>query len=255
MKRLPALLLVAAVTLAAVTACKKADRPADSGPESRKELVSGPNVRKNGSVEVRTDDIDKTRESIRALALEYQAGILTENVAVAADSSRVLTVRLKVRSERFTALLDRAAALGRLLDQQVEAEDVSDELAELSSAIELLTARLEEARKKNDARLVDELSAQLAAAKKERANTGRSTRVSYLTITARERVSVAHALSFGVEYGRQGFVWMIKAVMVLLIAGIPALAAYLLLRLIVALAAWRWRRLIAAIERLGGRRD
>lgn len=249
---LPLILLIAFSL--SVPSCKKEAPPVDSGTKSV-EAVKGPNVRKNGSISVRVRNIEKSKAKIREFVDDAGGQILDEKTLVNADSSLEIRYKIKVKSEAFSSLIDKLSHLGAVLGITVQAEDVSDELASRSDRIDLLTTRLNEARHKNDAALIDRLQAKLNDARRERAGVKTSILYSYIFVTLVETTKIGHAFSLGVRYGLEGFVWMIKALLVLLLSCIPLLCAYLISKLVTALFKYRWSRLVAKVEKIGGRKE
>ena len=234
--------------------CKKAEAPADRTVERtyiQKPGLTGKNIRKNGFVSIQVDDTENSKNKIKEYADEYNAQIIEENISVNSDKSLILSYRIKVKSENFSFLIEKISGLGTLLGMHVQSEDVTDEMAQQSDKIDLLASRLNSAKAGKDAKLIDKLQERLHQAKKEKEDTHKAVMYSYLNITLHEATKVSHAFSLGFYYGKEGFVWMIKAVIVVIIAGIPALIAFLFLKLIIALSRWQWKRLVLLVENIG----
>ncbi len=214
-------------------------------------VVSGPNVRKNGTISLKVGDTTGARSSIKSIVDELRGQILEDSTSVNDDSSRVVRMRIKVRAENLSGLMEKIANLGTLLDMNVHAEDVSDEVARQSDQVDLLNSRLNDARKSGNAKLVDSLTGRLNEAKREKSETKKSIMYSYLSVTLKERVKLLYAFSLGINYGAEAFVWMVKAMLVAVIAFVPLGILLLFFRMLYALVKWRWKRVIAFIEGLG----
>ena len=224
----------------------------------RKELstpiVKGKNIRKNGYVSIKIDDIEYSKNKIKEFIDDYNAQIIEENTSVNADSSLVLEFKLKVKSENFTILIDKITNLGKIIRIHIEAEDMTDELVQQTDKIDLLKSRLNNAKKSNDPKLIDKLQERLNKAKNKKAGTKKIILYSYVYVTVYETTKLSHAVSLGFNYGKEGFVWMIKILFIISIAVIPLIILILIIRIIFALIKWRWKQLILFIENIGKRK-
>lgn len=220
--------------------------------ESRSlDAVKSSNVRKTASISLVSDDLDAGKRSIVALTDENRAQILSEWINVGSDDSTILRYEIKVPAESFAALLDQLVLLGRLKSLNIEAVDVSDDLATQVDRIDLLTTRLQDAIKAKNSTLADELKEKLKDAKLAKQNLKNNVIYSYIRLTLTETTKLSQALALGVHYGREGFVWMAKFAVILLISSAPMMLLYILVRLTIAFLKYPWRKFLDFLERLG----
>jgi hypothetical protein len=216
-------------------------------------IIKGANIRKNGTVSIRVDDTNKTKNSIREFVEESDAQILTENISVQSDDNIEIHYRIKIKSELFYPIIDKISALGKLENMRVEAQDISDEVAKQSDKIELLTSRLNEAKKKNNTKEIAALEAKLNEAKKEKLKTTDSILYSYINLYIYETSKISHAFYLGYYYGKEGLVVTIKVVLIVLLTLIPVVLLLIVIKLFYALIKWRWKRLVQFLEKIGGK--
>jgi len=225
--------------------------PAGSAAEQIDSLVKGENIRRNGFVEIETYDVDDVKVKTKDLISGFNAQIIEESINVKADKRFILKYKIKLQAEFFSEFIEKVTALGEILDINIISEDVSDEITQKNDAVELLRERLSRAKKSNDAALVDSLQKSIDNALKEKAALKKSVLYSYLHLTVYESTKISHAFSLGVGYGKEGFVWMVKIVLIIIMSVIPLLALYLAIKVVAAFFRWRWNRLIQYIENIG----
>jgi hypothetical protein len=99
--------------------------PASSWPKS-------PMVIRNASLDLRVDDVTRVQREIGRLARDaggYVAGATLRSE----DKPETATITVRVPNEGLDDMLDRIAALGRLLSKKLTAQEVTEEYVDLSS--------------------------------------------------------------------------------------------------------------------------
>jgi hypothetical protein len=215
------------------------------------DTIKGKNIRKNGNMSIEVNDCGKAKDSVREFVEENEAQILVENISVESDDRIEIYYKIKVKSEHFYPLLDKISALGKLTDMKVKAEDISDEVTKQSDKIELLTSRLNEAKKKNNTKEIAALEAKLNEAKKEKLKTTDSILYSYINLYINEGSKISHAFYLGYYYGKEGLIWTIKVSLIVLLTVIPVIVLIFAIRLFIALIKLRWKRLVQYLEGAG----
>jgi len=257
-------LLAAALFLAlALTGngCKQRPAGQDDGkaaaprgaPGTGQSLLAGKDLIKDGFLTLRTSDVERVKQGVRELAELHRARVIEESLSVRDDSRRVYACTIRVPAGDFTVMMDRLSDLGGIAAMRVVARDAGDERGAGEDRIGLLKSRLEEARRRNDARLADQLRDRLAEAVKGRDNTARKILYSSIHLTVNESGRLSHAFALGFRYGQEGMIVMVKALLMTVIAVIPLLVVYVLLKFIRAFFRARWKKLLAAAERAGER--
>lgn len=217
-------------------------------------LVKGDSIRKRGTVNLEVESTEETRRDIATLTGDYDGQILRESVDVGGDGRRSLRYRIKVPADKFSVFMEKVSVMGRLIDMNVEADDVSKELQRSSDRADLLRRRLYSASKAGNGTLADSLREKLARVERRKSNLQKKILYSYINIRVQESVRLSHAFSMGYYYGKAGFIWMVKALVVLFFAAIPLVIVYLFLKLIRALLLPLWKGLLVSIERIGTRK-
>jgi len=233
----------------------KASRPVAGIDVRSLNAVKGPNVRKSGNISLISEDLTSAKRSIVALTDEYHGQILSEQADVGPDDRLTLRYQIKVPAQSFSVLLDKLALTGKLLNLSIEAEDVSDELSIQSDRVDLLTARLNDALKANNATLADEIKGKLQEAKSAKQDLRSRVLYSYIRLTLTESTKLGQALALGIYYGREGFVLVAKVTLITVISSVPVVLIYLIGRIILALLRHPWRKLLNAIEKLAAKRN
>ncbi|MEW2442084.1 DUF4349 domain-containing protein [Micromonospora marina] len=99
-----------------------------------------------GTMQVRVDDVEAAaREAITAVTAAGGFVGADERSSRAAEARAALTLR--VPADRFTAVIDKLAGLGRQERREIRTEDVTEQVVDLDARIATQRARVESARK------------------------------------------------------------------------------------------------------------
>jgi len=234
--------------------CKRLEHPSDNVSEKaeaskNESIIQQKNIRRNGSMEINIDDINSGKVSVKEYVSEFNAQLLEENITVNSDSRTIAYYRIKIKAQYFSELVNKLSNLGELINVNITAEDVSDELTINIDAIELLRERLNQAKKSKKAKLIDSLQKELNNALKDKDNLKKTILYSYLNVRLYESTKVWHALELGYSYGKEGFIYIAKAILIIVISMIPIVLLYLSFRIFLAFVKWRWLQFIAKISR------
>ncbi|MCJ0868977.1 DUF4349 domain-containing protein [Streptomyces sp. AP-93] len=119
-----------------------APAPAASGapaPGAEKNQPQAPAVRtqiiRTASLGVETADVQKATAGARTAASSAGAYVGSEGTTRAPDGSMTSTVTLRVPGERFDAVLAAMEGAGKLLERKVEAQDVTQKVADVDSRV------------------------------------------------------------------------------------------------------------------------
>ncbi|HLK60729.1 MAG TPA: DUF4349 domain-containing protein [Chthonomonadaceae bacterium] len=105
---------------------------------------------KNATLTIETSDVRKAGSQLTATAQALKGYTSDSHETVDALGSRSLTVTVRVPYQQFDAFLQQNEALGKVLDKQVTAQDVTEEFVDSQSKLRNL--------KKTEERLLDHLS-------------------------------------------------------------------------------------------------
>ncbi|CAL9572131.1 hypothetical protein SUDANB120_04871 [Streptomyces sp. enrichment culture] len=94
-----------------------------------------PHVIRTASLAIETDDAGKALASARAAAEGAGGFVGNESTRRGKDGRMTSTVTLRVPSERFDAVLGALEGSGKLLHRKVEAQDVTEKVADVDSRV------------------------------------------------------------------------------------------------------------------------
>jgi len=121
--------------LAAREAGFEAETPAEPGltaPTSNLPWPTGPMLIRTATLRVRVEDVAKAHEQVARIAREAH-GYIAETTFSSEAGPASASVTIRVPSQGLDSVIDRVAALGKLLSKQIGAQEVTEEYVDLSS--------------------------------------------------------------------------------------------------------------------------
>jgi hypothetical protein len=105
---------------------------------------------KNATVTIEAEDVHKSTEKLLLSVRMAQGYVSNLQESVDALGSRAVTMQVRVPASGFDASMQQLASLGKMLDKQVTAEDVTEEFVDTASTLRNL--------KRTEDRLLEHLS-------------------------------------------------------------------------------------------------
>ncbi|OEJ34256.1 DUF4349 domain-containing protein [Streptomyces subrutilus] len=117
-----------------------APAPAESGAASadkngQQPVTVRPNVIRTATLGIETDDVQKTLSAARTAADGAGGYVGNESTKRGGDGRMTSTLTLRVPGERYDAVLGAMEGSGKLLHRKVEAQDVTEKVADIGSRV------------------------------------------------------------------------------------------------------------------------
>jgi len=106
--------------------------PASSPPPQPAAWPTGPMLIRTASLQVRVEDVAKAHAEVVRIAREAH-GYVADTTLSAESGPAYATITIRVPSEGLESVMDRIAALGKLLQKQISAQEVTEEYVDLTS--------------------------------------------------------------------------------------------------------------------------
>ncbi|MDG4793353.1 DUF4349 domain-containing protein [Micromonospora sp. WMMD1082] len=207
-----------------------------------------------GSIRVQVDDVDAAARDAAATATRA-GGFVGGDQRRSSDADAVAELQLRVPAERFYAVVEELAGLGRQERREIATQDVTEETIDLDARITSQRARVESARRllaratsiSDLVSLENELArreADLASLEAKKQRLGDLTALSTITVTlvGPDVTPVEEENRMGFLAGLSGGWKVFLASMVVLLTVLGAILPWLLVFGVPVAALWWWSR-------------
>lgn len=118
--------------------------PEDANAPQDPSTGDGRLIARTAAVTIVADDVRTAAQSLRDVASNLDGWVTNESVVVPADESQssYATIQLTVPSDKLDAALTKIGAVGRVTDQSIQSEDVTDRVIDTDSRIATMRASI-----------------------------------------------------------------------------------------------------------------
>ena len=229
--------LLCALTLLAQAGCKKkeeprVDEPKSEAPDDRTEadkeavpefIQKTKNIKRAGTVNLEVDNVTEANVKVNSIIQETGSQILDEKVSSDRDGVFTVVLECKIPSGKFSLFIKRLNELGKMIDVDIRASDLSESIDRKSSEIAYLQKKIKDADERKDGKTAGKLKARLRSRMNEKAGIQSETVYSRLTIIIRQSTGFIDSIVSGLGIASSVLKVLIKILIIIIIIVLPVL--------------------------------